>query len=95
MFPEYSDSEDIELRCLFCEDVAGLYDNGTFIFPKGVGSSAGVCCGPCSRRMGITGTVDVCPFCLLPILGTAHQPPDEHIVVCDRCMEIFTRIGFD
>jgi len=85
-----------ELRCTFCEGEAGPQDHSAFIFGQGAGSSMGACCGVCAHRMGVTGTVDVCRFCLLPILSNPQIPPgDEEFVVCDHCIEIFKRLRLD
>ncbi len=76
-----------ELRCTFCEDETGPHDRRTFIFGQGVGTDMGVCCGECAHRMGVAGTVDVRPFCLLPILSNPQMPPgEEEFVVCDHCI---------
>jgi len=99
MFAEQFQDDDmqvgsgLELRCTFCEAETGSHDRGMFSFGPGVGSEIGVCCGGCAHRMGVPGTVDVCMFCLLPILTNPHIPPgDEEIVVCDHCIEIFQRL---
>lgn len=80
---------DCGLLCTFCENETGPRDSRTFVFGRGVGSSGGICCGECAHRMGVTGAVDVCPFCFLPILDNPRTlPNDDEVVVCDYCIEI-------
>ena len=85
-----------ELVCTFCENKTGPHDRSTFLFGQGVGTSMGVCCGECAHRMGVSGTVDVCPFCLLPILSKPKTSSrDEDYVLCDHCIELFQRLGLE
>lgn len=100
MFAEQFQDHDHEAwsasapRCSFCEAEIGLDDDEAFIFEQGVGTSTGMCCGGCSHRMGITGTVDVCPFCLLPILGSPQVLScTDEVVVCEHCLGILERMG--